>query len=139
MNNDFRLAIIVNPDMPLGLIANTASAIAIGLGAREPSLAARNLSDCMGRSIDVSSCLPVPVLQASQEAIGALLMKAIAAKKGGEAVVPFPAFARSLHAYEEYERAMPGRNLQQEPIDGLGLVGPVKWVRSLTGSLKLMR
>src|SRR5688572_3086288 len=34
MTQDLRLAIVVNPDLPLGLIANTAGAIAIGLGAR---------------------------------------------------------------------------------------------------------
>ncbi len=32
MTQDLRLAIVVNPDLPLGLIANTAGAIAIGLG-----------------------------------------------------------------------------------------------------------
>lgn len=26
-----------------------------------------------------------------------------------------------------------------DPIDGLGLAGPAKWVRSLTGTLKLLR
>jgi hypothetical protein len=54
-------------------------------------------------------------------------------------VVPFPAFARSLHAYAEYEAAFPGRDLGEEAIDGLGLAGPAKWVKSLTGSLKLLR
>ena len=53
--------------------------------------------------------------------------------------MPFPAFARSLHLYADYEAAFPDRDLSEETIDGLGLAGPAKWVRSLTGSLKLLR
>jgi hypothetical protein len=138
MTQDLRLAIVVNPDLPLGLIANTAGAIAIGLGARLPALAARQLTDRHDRTIDISSNQPVPVLQADAEAIRALLLKALA-QTGERAVVPFPAFARSLHAYAEYEAAFPGRDLGEEAIDGLGLAGPAKWVKSLTGSLKLLR
>ena len=143
MTRDLRLAIVVNPDLPLGLIANTAGAIAIGLGARLPALAARQLTDRHDRTIDISSNQPVPVLQADADAIRALLLKALARPPdegaGERAVVPFPAFARSLHAYAEYEAAFPGRDLGEEAIDGLGLAGPAKWVKSLTGSLKLLR
>ncbi|MBP2558846.1 hypothetical protein J2857_001597 [Neorhizobium galegae] len=55
------------------------------------------------------------------------------------AIVPFPAFARSLHDYRDYENAFPARDLAEEEIDGLGLAGPSKWIKSLTGSLKLLR
>ncbi|MDL2405515.1 DUF2000 domain-containing protein [Rhizobium calliandrae] len=135
---DIRLAIVINPDLPLGLIANTASAIAIGLGARFPALAARQLIDCEGRAIDISSNMPVPMLQADAGTIRSLLLKALP-PQGERAVVAFPAFARSLHDYTQYEATFPDRDLKMEVIDGLGIAGPSKWVKSLTGSLKLLR
>lgn len=135
---DIRLAIVINPDLPLGLIANTAGAIAIGLGAKFPGLAARQLVDRQDRAIDISSNLPVPILQADAETIRLLLLKALP-QQDERAIVPFPAFARSLHDYREYEATFPGRDLSEETIDGLGIVGPSKWVKSLTGSLKLLR
>ncbi|MDK4738114.1 DUF2000 domain-containing protein [Rhizobium sp. CB3171] len=135
---DIRLAIVINPDLPLGLIANTASAIAIGLGARFPTLAAQQLIDSEGRAIDISSNMPVPMLQADADTIRSLLLKALP-PQGERAVVAFPAFARSLHDYREYEATFPVRDLQMEAIDGLGIAGPSKWVKSLTGSLKLLR
>jgi hypothetical protein len=135
---DIRLAIVINPDLPLGLIANTAGAIAIGLGARFPALAARQLIDREERAIDISSNLPVPVLQADADAIRLLLLKALP-QQDERAIVPFPAFARSLHDYREYEAMFPGRDLAEEVIDGVGIAGPSKWVKSLTGSLKLLR
>jgi hypothetical protein len=135
---DIRIAIVINPDLPLGLIANTASAIAIGLGARFPGLAAQSLTDSEDRTIDISSNMPVPMLQADADTIRSLLLKALTQQEE-RAIVPFPAFARSLHDYREYEATFPGRDLAGETIDGLGIAGPSKWVKSLTGSLKLLR
>ena len=135
---DIRVAIIINPALPLGLIANTTGAISIGLGAKFPALAARQLTDKEERTIDISSNMPVPILQADAETIRSLLLKTLPAEND-RAIVPFPAFARSLHDYRDYEATFPDRDLAGEAIDGLGLAGPSKWVKSLTGSLKLLR
>ncbi len=139
MSEDFRIAIVVNPELPQGLLANTVGAISIGIGAKLPVLAARRLEDAKGRRIDISSSLPVPVLQADDEALRRLMLKALAGADPAGAIVPFPAFARALHIYADYEASLPGRDLGEEKIDGLGIAGPSKWVKSLTGSLKLLR
>ncbi|MBB3290081.1 MULTISPECIES: DUF2000 domain-containing protein [Rhizobium] len=135
---DIRVAIIINPALPLGLIANTTGAISIGLGAKFPALAARQLTDKEERTIDISSNMPVPILQADAETIRSLVLKTLPVEND-RAIVPFPAFARALHDYRDYEATFPDRDLAGEAIDGLGLAGPSKWVKSLTGSLKLLR
>ena len=138
MPPDSRLAIVVNPDLPVGLLANTVGAIGIGLGARLPWLGNRPLTDAEGRTIDDSSILPVPILAAAPEVIRALMLKAM--PRGDDcALVVFPAFSRSLHDYREYEAMLPEKRLAEEAIDGIGLCGPAKWVKSLTGSLRLLR
>ncbi|CNF04692.1 Uncharacterized protein conserved in bacteria [Yersinia bercovieri] len=138
MAEQMRIAIIVNPELPVGLIANTTSAVGIGLAARFPQLAGAVLSDSEGKEIDVSSKLPVPILQANASQMREVLLKALVATHE-RAIVPFPAFARSMHSFEDYEATFPLRSLTNEQLDGLGLVGPEKWVRSLTGALKLLR
>ncbi len=138
MPPDSRLAIIVNPELPLGLIANTVGAIGIGLGARLPWLSNLQLVDADDRTIDVSSLLPVPILAASPEVIGALMLKAMP-RGDDSALVVFPAFSRSLHDYRDYLAQLPEKRLAAEVIDGVGLCGPAKWVKSLTGSLRLLR
>lgn len=138
MPPDSRLAIVVNPDLPLGLLANTVGAIGIGLGARLPWLGNRPLTDADGRTIDDSSILPVPILAATPEVIQALMLKAMP-RSDDSALVVFPAFSRSLHDYQEYEALLPEKHLVGEAIDGVGLCGPAKWVKSLTGSLRLLR
>ncbi|WP_316861616.1 DUF2000 domain-containing protein [uncultured Cohaesibacter sp.] len=138
MIEGLRVAIIVSPQLSLGLLANTVGAISIGLGAKRPVLADRQLSDNNGHVIDVSSRLPVPILQAEPEPLKKLMMKALECEEG-HVIVPFPSFARKLHDYNDYEQSLPERSLEEEVIDGVGLAGPEKWVRSLTGSLKLLR
>jgi len=138
LSTSLRLAIIVNPELSLGLIANTSSALSIGLGAKFSQLAASQLSDSQGRTLDVSSKLPVPVLQASPEQMREILLKALTGEVE-RAIVPFPAFARSMHSFYEYEQVFPQRDLAAETLDGLALCGPEKWVKSLTGALKLLR
>ena len=135
---DIRLAIVINPDLPAGQLANTIAAVSIGIGAALPFLGARQLADRRGNTIDISADRPVPVLQADGGVIEVLLQKALP-RQDGRMVVAFPAFARALHSYADYEATFPERDLAEEAIDGIGLAGPSKWVKSLTGSLKLLR
>jgi len=135
---DTRIAIIVDPALPIGLIANTVATVAVGLGAAESAFGNSTLTDAAGRSIKNSADRPVPVLQASTEVIRSTLLRALPAPEGG-IVVSFPQFARSLHAFAAYRAQFATRDLATETIEGLGLAGPEKWVKSLTGSLKLLR
>lgn len=135
---DIRVAIVVDPNLPPALIANTVSAIGIGMGAKMPILGAETLSDRSGRATDIVSNRPVPILQADGQTIRQIMLKALNQPEE-HAIVPFPGFARSLHDFTDYQRQFPDRDLSDEKIDGLGLAGPAKWVRSLTGSLKLLR
>ena len=138
MLQDIRLAIVVNPELPPGYLANTIAAISIGIGSAMPDLGNQRLTDSRQNTIDISSNRPDPVLQADSRTIGALLLKALP-KQEDRIVVPFPAFARSLHSYADNEAQFPERDLAEETIDGIGLAGTAKWVKSLTGSLKLLR
>jgi hypothetical protein len=135
---DKRIAIIVDPSLSLGLIANTVATIGIGIGAVEADFGNTPLTDATGRAVKTCANRPVPILQASSEMIGALLLRALPAPDGG-IVVPFPRFARNLHLFADYLAEFPRRDLMGEIIEGLGIAGPAKWVKSLSGNLKLLR
>lgn len=135
---DRRIAVIVDPSLPLGLIANTVAAIGIGIGAGEAAFGNTPLTDAAGRSVRTSANRPVPILQASAATIGTLLLRALPVPDGG-IVVPFPRFARGIHLFADYLTEFPRRDLRGEVIEGLGMAGPAKWVKSLTGDLRLLR
>ncbi|WP_413651907.1 DUF2000 domain-containing protein [Pantoea sp. B65] len=136
--NDYRVAIVVNPDLSAGYSANTVATLSAGLGARFPLLLGGKLNDAAGLEIDVSSKLPIAVLQASSETLQQLLAKS-AGSSGMQSVVVFPAFARQMHDFNGYAQQFSQRQLAQEPLDGIALCGPAQWVKSLTGALKLLR
>ena len=69
-----RMAIVVDPSLAIGLIANTVATIAVGLGAVEPAFGNVTLTDAAGRLIKNSADRPVPILQAPAEAIRATLL-----------------------------------------------------------------
>ena len=135
---DLRVAVIVDPDLPLGLLANTIAAISIGLGGCHPAMSGLWLADAKGVAIRASADRPIPILQADGDRLRNLLVTA-AAQENDLTLVAFPAFARSLHEFAEYEHVFPTRTLADEKIDGVGLAGPTRLIRSLTGSLKLLR
>lgn len=137
-SEEWRVAIVVDPSLALGELANTVAVLGIGLGSACPPLAGARLTDGGGRQFSISANRPVPVLQANPDALSALLQRALPAPQGA-IVVPFPRFARQLHDYRDYEAAIPERDLAAEIIDGIGLAGPPKWLRSLTGALRLLR
>jgi hypothetical protein len=61
---DKRIAIVVDPSLAIGMIANTVATIAVGLGAVEPAFGNVMLTDAAGRLIKNSADRPVPILQA---------------------------------------------------------------------------
>ncbi len=135
--DDWRVAIIVDPALAPGLLANTVAVIAVGLGVAAPGLGGDAVADGRGRAAAGTADRPVPVLQAAAPEVRAVLLRALPPPDGG-VVVPFPAFARSIHRFADYQAALPARDLADEAIDGFGLAGPARWVRSLTGALKLL-
>ncbi len=138
-SGDLKIAVILNPDLPIGLIANTAAVVSIGLGAANPEVAKAELNDKTGFRFSMSADRPVPILQASREALQTLRIKAAETQPDSGRLVVFPAFARQLHNIRYYMEALPGRDLNGENLDGVGLLGPSKWVNSLTGHLGLLR
>ncbi len=129
-----RIAIVVDPTLPLGLLANTVATLSIGLGAARPVFGNTALTDAAGRQIMNSADRPVPILQAPGDALSTLLLKALPAPDHA-IVVAFPRFARVLHTFADYRDEFPNRDLGNEPIDGMAIAGEDKWVRSLTGNL----
>jgi hypothetical protein len=135
---EWRVAIVVDPAQPLGFLANTVAVLAAGVGTAMPALGGRTLTDSAGRAFLNSADRPIPVLQGSAETLSGLLCKSSAPPEGA-IIVPFPLFARSIHAFEAYAAEFAARDLSAEALLGIAIAGPDRWVRSLTGSLKLLR
>lgn len=133
-----RIAVVVDPGAPLGLLANAVGVVAAGLGAAFPALAGQALHDAAGRRFMASASVPVLVLQATPAALLALLDAARGAD-GLDAVVAFPCFAREIHDFATYRAVLATRDLAGEPLAAVGVAGRSEVVKALTRRHSLLR
>lgn len=133
-----RIAVVVDPGVPLGVLANAVGVVAAGLGAALPALAGEPLQDAAGRRFMASARVPMPVLQATPSAL-MKLMDAAATAEGLDALVVFPCFAREIHDFATYRATLATRDLADEPLAAVGLAGRADVVKALTRRHSLLR
>lgn len=137
--DDWRIALVVDPSLAPGFLANTVAVLAIGIGAACPRLAGDTLSDISGRSYRISANRPVPILQADNDAIRELFSEitASARERGGRAISIFlPEASTPIRTMRRWYRRS---TFPQKELMALGLPVQPVWERSLTGALKLFR
>ncbi|MDO8609349.1 MAG: DUF2000 domain-containing protein [bacterium] len=131
----YKSAIIINPDMPNGLLANTAACIASGLFLEG--------KDYVGESIEGSDVtyipitkIPILILKPSNSPLSDLYEKA---KKLGLKCMVFTKEAQTTTNYEEYTERVKGKSINDVQIVGIGIVGLEEKVNSITGNLAMLR
>ncbi|KQW27368.1 DUF2000 family protein [Acidovorax sp. Root402] len=135
-----KVAVVVAASLTAGQAANIAACLAAGLAGARPGWAGGTLVDADDLETVASSHLPIAVLSALPEAMSALLRQAIdipAAERGEVSL--FPAYAQSVHDFAQYRAHHQTAHHVDEPMLGIGLAGPKRWVNRLTGSLPLWR
>lgn len=133
-----RVVIVLVADLAAGPAANIAACLASGLAASAPGWAGRALLEGAGLRTVASSHLPIAVLRAKPEAMQALIQKLVAAQGcPGGTVSLFPHYAQAVHDAHAYWQRHAEAVHAEEPLLGLGLHGPRRWVSQLTGSLPL--
>ena len=133
-----RVAVVLEAGLPAGRSANVAAVLSAGAAAAVHGLGGEPLVDARGRRTAGCARVPIPILQAPPQRLRELVARAYPAPDGA-ALVVFPVLAETVHHYAAYVELVKCRDLGEEPLRGVALAGPETWVRSLTGSLALLR
>ena len=130
-----KAAIIIDSELPTGLLANAVACISSGLFL--------NGNDYVGSEIkgrDVSyipiTKIPILLLRHGNQSFQELCRKAQALNLK---YMAFTKEAQSTTNYDEYEKSVVGKPLDLVTLIGIGVVGPEKVVNSLVGSLPMLR
>ena len=118
-----KCVMIIDENLPLGIIANTAAIMGITLGNEHLGIIE----------------FPVPILKGSPEIIKAIREKLYQPDFQDLTVVDFSDLAQGCKTYDEFISKMgnvPESTLQ---YSGLDICGPKKKVNELTGSIPLLR
>lgn len=134
-----KCVMVIDENLPLGLIANTAAIMGITMGKEMPEVVGADVTDQSGNQHLGIIEFPVPILKGSPEAIKEIREKLYQPEFRDLSVVDFSDLAQGCKTYEEFIEkmaAVPESSLQ---YFGVAICGPKKKVNKLTGSMPLLR
>ena len=130
---------IIDENLPLGLIANTAAIMGITLGKENPDVVGISVTDLNGSKHPGIIEFPLPILKGNPQVIREIRRKLGQPEFQDLSAVDFSDLAQSCHTYQEYIEKMAGTPEQELRYLGLGIRGPKKKVNRLTGNMPLLR
>ena len=134
-----KCVMIVNENLPRGIIANTTAALGISIASLQDGMTGKKLVDRNGRIHESITNVPIPILALPVNDVKVLYDNLLELNDEDLKVIGFNDVAQNSHHYEEYE----ARLLQtaKDNINYLGkcIYGPKKKINRLTGSMKMLR
>ncbi|MHC1719250.1 MAG: DUF2000 domain-containing protein [Clostridiaceae bacterium] len=130
---------VVDEQLPLGIIANTAAILGMTLGKKIPELIGRDAADASGQSHLGIITIPVPILKGNREILKELREKLYGPDYEDVIVADFSDVAQSCNIYSEYLKKALSTSESEHTYYGLAICGSKKKVNKLTGSMPLLR
>lgn len=134
-----KCVMILDENLPLGLIANTAAIMGITLGKRLPEVVGTDVADRSGNVHLGIIEFPVPVLKASCDTIKSVRERLYRPEYQELTAVDFSDLAQSCKTYDEFLEKMGQVPEEELQYLGVALCGPKKKVNQLTGNMPLLR
>lgn len=136
---NMKCVIIIDENLPLGVIANTAAILGITLGKNIPSIVGENVHDASNNNHLGIIKIPVPILKGSRELLKKLREKLYTHNFEEIIVVDFSDIAQSCNVYSEYVEKVSKISEEEHNYFGIAIYGNKKKINSLTGSMPLLR
>ncbi len=131
----YKAAIIINPEMPTGLLANAVACIISGLFLRGDEYVGEQIDGDGVTYIPITK-IPILILKPGQMLLVELCKQA---QQLGLKYMAFTQEAQTTTNYEEYKQRVTGKNINDVVLVGLGVVGTEEKVNSLIGNLPMLR
>lgn len=134
-----KCVMIIDEELPLGIIANTAAILGITLGKERPELVGTDVTDQNGRIHPGIIEFPVPILKGSAPVIRRLRERLYEPDFNELTVVDFSDLAQGCKTYGEFTEKMNRAAEADLRYLGIAVCGAKKKVNRLTGSMGLLR
>ena len=137
--NDMKCVMVIDEDLPLGVITNTAAVMGVTLGKQFPHLVGADVFDKTdNRHLGIIE-FPIPILKGNALFIKELREKLYQPEFSELTVVDFSDVAQSCKTYDEFIGKI--ADVPEEDLNyfGLAIYGSKKQVNKLTGSMPLLR
>ena len=134
-----KCVMVMDEELPLGILANTAGIMGITLGKHIPETVGPDVSDKSGNVHMGIIKFPVPVLKANKEKIRSIRAQLYQPEFSNLTVVDFSDVAQSCKTYDEFIEKAANAEECELTYYGIGICGSKKLVNKLTGNLPLLR
>lgn len=136
--SDFKMVIVLDETLPLGLKCNTAAVLSLTLGNKIDNLIDKDLIDGDGTMHTGLTNQPLPILKSTEENVRKILKQAHALKDD-LLVVDITDAAQTTKNYIDYEEKLKSKTSEELKLLGIALAGSKKDINSLTGNLPLLK
>lgn len=138
VTEDFKMVIVLDDDLSVGLKANTAAVLSLTLGNKIAGLIGDDLTDNDKNIHTGLTTIPLPILKCTPQDLRNLYQKAYALKE--ELVfVDITDAAQTTKNYDDYQEKLEKTPDSELKLLGVALAGPKKLISKLTGSFGLLR
>ena len=134
-----KCVMVIDENLPLGIIANTAAIMGITLGKKMPEVVGEDVYDRTGKEHLGIIEFPVPILKGNADIIKAIREKLYEPDFSDLTVVDFSDLAQSCKTYSEFIGKMKEVTETDLNYFGIAICGAKKKVNKLTGSMALLR
>lgn len=129
--------VVVDRDLPIGLIANAAACLSATIGQQRPDLLGPATPDASGLEHQPLPFIGCSILGADAATVHRVRTKA--ATRPSLLVVDMPQAAQRATAYTEYQAALATTPHEELSYYAVGLVGPRNQIDKVVGGLQLLR
>lgn len=134
-----KCVMIIDENLPLGIIANTAAIMGITLGKEMPEVVGTDVYDKTDNKHLGIIEFPVPILKGNADIIKAIRQKLYEPEFSDLTVVDFSDLAQGCKTYDEFIEKMKVVSENSLNYFGVAICGAKKKVNKLTGSMPLLR
>jgi len=135
-----KIVMVINKELPLGLVANTAAVLGISLSKIfQQDIVGWDIQDANGNVHVGITAQTIPILSSSREQIKDIRDLMFDSVYSDITVIDFSEVAQKCLEYEDYVRMLSCLPSSDIYYLGICLYGPKKKVNKLTGNLGLLR
>lgn len=131
----YKAAIIINSDLPIGLLTNAVACITSGLFLNGSELVGEEIPGQGITYIPITK-IPILILKPGKTPLVDLCLQA---RKLNLKYMAFTHEAQSTTDYKKYTQKVVGKDINSVTLVGVGVVGAEKAVNSLIGNLPMLR
>ena len=134
-----KCVMIINEQLPLGLIANTSAVLALSIGEKIRGIIGEDVIDKDGQIHRGITKVPIPLLKGDNGSIRSIREKLL--EDGSDEIffVDFCDVAQKCKNYDEYKTKLQKSSEEQLSYLGIAIYGPTKKINRLTGNIGLLR